>query len=130
MLALIKDLNLKLITKSDFLHDWDDLHDVHPLVPLGIRCLKHKCAGSSEDLPFATVSDVSALSTAFSTYPHMSGQGERLRKVVKRFRFDARDPAVSQLQQSNQLLKQRDTHALLLTLITYTAPSPPFLVES
>lgn len=97
---LLEDLNLNLVTKSDLLGTYDCCYDLHALIPLAIGSSKHQCAvpGDEERSPFSVVSDVSALSTAFSKYRRTSGPGEHFKKVVKHYRFDARDPAVSQFQ--------------------------------
>lgn len=95
MLALLEDLHLELITRDDVLPDWEDQEDLHPLVPLGIRGVQQECAAEEEEIPFAAVSDVTALSSVFSKFPRLSSKAKHFKKVVKDFRLEAEDPAVS-----------------------------------
>lgn len=84
---------------SDFICHWNIPNERYPLVPLGIRRFEHVCveAGEPQGRAYDAVSDLFDLSNAFSARPvsNSRGQAEHIRKVVKQFRLDARDPAVS-----------------------------------
>lgn len=97
MLALLKDLHLKLATnKYSILPDWNNEDDLFPLIALvGIPKLDHFCDGQEEESSFSAVSDISLLFAASSQCLNRPGQGERFKKVVKGFRFEAKDPTVS-----------------------------------
>lgn len=109
MLALLGHLHLNLIAKRDLIYHWNIPLDRYPLVALGIRGLEHGCARSGEpvDRPFDAVSTLSDFSTEFPR-DRLINQADRFERMVKQFRFDARNPAVSHCRSTTILPMVRD----------------------
>lgn len=99
LIAFLQHVKLELITTSKLLSECGDPLEMYPLVPVGIPAVEHKCEGgwNEEEDSFAAVSKLSSspAGNCFTRLGDASAERQACRKIIKAFRLDARDPAVS-----------------------------------